>query len=530
MGKITIKREGHAEGDLEGLVFIYKHPDISTILADNPLKIYKQSEGRYIVKSTGMEFKANLVETKLEEDKARISYSAELSKPSWLPSTSIFFQLEGKQEGDLVVSSGKATVSAGRLSIFLLNTILRPALDAVGDAVWSIGKKAGARIQEDPESCIKKLPPEKQKILKNYLKKKKKSQKAKHTATLSVTPVSEYSHIRFTTSVPRHRSYSDKVPSEEVNHNLSHSFNALIGLATRYGRGVEEDIQSDKKDKDFYGRMIKLGNKLYSEYLPEKVKSYLTSTLDHQEDKQIAVEAEGRDSNLPWEFLHNGDDFLCLLSPLIRVPAESASSSSKANLDKVLIFAPHQYKGEEDLPQVQKESRAIYEMLKEETDLDPHLLSGTDATKDTLFNQLEGGEFSCLHFSGHSKYDSDYPRSSCLLTSDGGKIMVDDLARLSKKTKLELVFLNSCLSGKGSLDEVTGLSASFVRNGVPAAIGNQFIISDRSAAELAKSFYQNLLNKYGYAESLRRARIRVGRFSNWEDPAWAAPVLYSDIR
>lgn len=530
MGKITVRREVYTEGNIEDVYFLGKNIDISSNISGIAVDVEKIGKNKFLISKSGLEFRYELLEAQLDNKEVMISYSSELRHPKFLPSLFNYVKITGKHKAEGVLLSGKAIFNVGILGSFFVNVVFRSTLDDLGDSFWKGVRKSVETFNEDPVKSKSQVTDEQWKRIKDYLSKSRIRQKEKKYATLTFTPVNNSSYIRLATPV-KQKVKKGEITSKDINKEFSNSFNNLVDLATKIGRGKGETNQNYNSEIDFYSKMVKLGSKLYSDYLPQEVRANLTSTLDYPEDIYIAIEAEGRDSNLPWEFLHDGNDFLCLLTPIIRVPSVPKKSQTNFSLKKVLIFAPHKYEKRQNLPKVLEESKAIYNMLSKESELEPVLIKGKKATKENLLNRLKTDEFSCLHFSGHSEYHPNAPQTSFLRTSGGGRIRVDKLAlNFSKGSPFELVFLNSCLSGKGSIDDATGLAASFVKNGVPTAVGNQFIISDKSAAELAKSFYQNLLKNHDYGEALRKARLRVGQISNWDDPAWAAPVLYTDVQ
>ena len=183
---------------------------------------------------------------------------------------------------------------------------------------------------------------------------------------------------------------------------------------------------------------------------------------------------------------------------------------------------------ENDLPQASYEIQAVFSILK---DLGMHVevLSGHEFTKDHLFEALSNGNFDVFHYCGHSKYDGRVQGASHLDLSEGRKLRADELKRITRKSNLKIVYLNSCESAMamGSYTtSVTGLADVFVQNGVPCVIGTRWSISDRGARILGKSFYENLLVDGNPANALRTSRLEVGNQFDWEDPAWAAPILY----
>ena len=189
-----------------------------------------------------------------------------------------------------------------------------------------------------------------------------------------------------------------------------------------------------------------------------------------------------------------------------------------------------------DLDNIREETENLVKSIKKELEeVKIKEVSDQQATKENVIRELETGKYQVLHYSGHSGYNPEDPGQSYLLLCrenrhmEESKLIADELARLSVEGNLRLVFLNSCYSGKsGGLDEgVMGLADSFVRAGVPFVIGMMWRITDDGGLLLAKEFYRQLMKTKDPIGALSKARIVVGYVFNWEDPTWAAPVIYT---
>jgi CHAT domain-containing protein len=240
---------------------------------------------------------------------------------------------------------------------------------------------------------------------------------------------------------------------------------------------------------------------------------------------KLKIEAFGASSMYPWELMHDGDDFLCLKSATVRREAGSRTYEEMLDVKGVLVVASNPLG---DLENVEREANSVLNSIKRIGDIESKLLSGKDATKENVIKEIESGRYQVIHYSGHSNFDEKSPGNSYLLLKDGRKLKADELARLSKDKELHLVFLNSCLSGADKVDvfNVTGLSSAFVKSGVPNVIGMKWSISDYGATLLSEKFYEEYVKTKDPTEALRKARKSVGEATDWNDPAWAAPIIY----
>ena len=223
--------------------------------------------------------------------------------------------------------------------------------------------------------------------------------------------------------------------------------------------------------------------------------------------------------------MHDGDDFLCLKSDIVRLEAGSRTYKEILDVNGVLVVASNPLG---DLKNVEREANSVIDAIERIGGVESKLLSGRDASKENVIKEIESGKYQVIHYSGHSNFDEKFPGKSYLLLKDNRKLIADELARLSKDKELHLVFLNSCLSGADKVDvfNVTGLSSAFVKSGVPNVIGMKWSISDHGARLLSEKFYEEYVKTRDPAEALRKARKYVGEATDWNDPAWAAPILY----
>jgi len=164
-------------------------------------------------------------------------------------------------------------------------------------------------------------------------------------------------------------------------------------------------------------------------------------------------------------------------------------------------------------------------------------LTGAKVNRRSVISALESGQFSILHYSGHSVFDERHPSQSYLELPAGERLFLHEFAYLGGKAArhnlpLALVFLNSCESGKVSIDETSGRGMSMCRAlrhaGVDDVIGMLWNVADDAAAEFGSEFYKLLANseRISVPEIMRQTRRRVAMDRSWVDASWLAPVLY----
>jgi len=390
-------------------------------------------------------------------------------------------------------------------------------------------------IAKDSQTVMELLSNEQKNELKKCLEKMRKGDTVE--STLEIIPHNNKCSLEFVTSIPKYHRVKEDIELKETCPKCLDKFNNLIERGNTYhtiSRSTESSEKIEDISMDFNEKIKNLGNALYNEYISNtKIASGLNSMFDYSKkaDFRVRIEAAGYSSLLPWELLHDGDDFLCLKSSTYRAELGRYKSAEKElGIEGVLVVASNPLN---DLPNVEHEGKVILNSIKNISGIKTNLLSGHDASKANVIKEIETGAYQVLHYSGHSKFEERAPGSSYLLFEDGKHLRADELARLSKENDLKLVFLNSCSSGASAMDNdlfnIRGLASAFVKKGVPYVIGMKWRISDEGATLLSKKFYETyILDKdKDPMYALRRAREHVGNETDWKDPAWASPVIYA---
>jgi CHAT domain-containing protein/tetratricopeptide (TPR) repeat protein len=200
-----------------------------------------------------------------------------------------------------------------------------------------------------------------------------------------------------------------------------------------------------------------------------------------------------------------------VVAPL--VPQELSRSAGNLGIDPL-----------KRLPYTRQEAEAILGMVKKgrplkafDFDATPELLTG---------GSLRG--YHIIHIATHSLLDSREPELSGIVFSmvDSKGAPRDGFLRLYEIYNLGLdaglVVLSACETGAGKDvrgEGLLGITRGFMYAGVPQLVVSLWKVEDRSAAELMKRFYHQLLeNGHPPAEALRQAQL-----SMLGEPAWSAP-------
>jgi hypothetical protein len=343
--------------------------------------------------------------------------------------------------------------------------------------------------------------------------------------TGSVTAVRENGTMRVTFEAA---AATGVIPAERfklaptVRDELRSNQQLLVDLGVRLrspetARGPVADRESLR------GQLTQLGRYAYGHLLPRKTREVLESwRVDH-----VRLTIDEQLIDLPWEILHDGEDFLCLKYAIARrIYSEETTpvhhTARRASVKMLIVSDPT-----ENLPGADREGVELASLLHDSLDV-VHLSGRAISRRDFLLG-LE--EFDIIHYAGHATSDSENPDESCLLFHDGA-IRAFEIAGFLGKAAPQLVFLNACWSAAETARAdvypslVRGLGRTFLFAGVGAYVGYLIPVADDAATQFAITFYRTLRDGFSIGESVRRSRVALARSSGWTDLTWASAVLY----
>ncbi|MEZ4706012.1 MAG: CHAT domain-containing protein [Caldilineaceae bacterium] len=233
------------------------------------------------------------------------------------------------------------------------------------------------------------------------------------------------------------------------------------------------------------------------------------------------------DANLPWELLHDGDEFLSLkhvaarLPILVRAQAEYKLMRSNAKASCLLLCNPTG-----DLPAAEDEIAAIEDTLYAAKERVRYLtLYGANITTIQLQNLLAAEGYDLIHYAGHATPDA--------LHLADGHFSIDEI-RIALPNH-PIVVLNACATGRtqpgANMADITSgaqtLAAAFIEAGAPAVIGMLWPVPDETSRHFAQVLYRHLVDGHPVGQALWQSRLEMYR----RDPngiGWMAPVLYGN--
>lgn len=229
--------------------------------------------------------------------------------------------------------------------------------------------------------------------------------------------------------------------------------------------------------------------------------------------------------NLPWEYLHDGDDFLALnwRTPLSRLPWGLPASSLPLLGEPlrllVVIAAPLGLSEnmvlnnarEEDL--ILSATSAARRAGKMEVEFTPN---GSPEALDAALREIDPH---ILHFTGHGVFITAQDTGVLLMEQTDGRereVPNAEFANLLERRakSLRLIFLSACQSAVAARNEgYADLAPRLLEAGIPAVVAMQFSVFNKSAMEFGSTFYKGLADGDAVDAALTEARGLLARES-----------------
>jgi len=237
-------------------------------------------------------------------------------------------------------------------------------------------------------------------------------------------------------------------------------------------------------------------------------------------------------ATIPWEILYDAarSDYLCLLgqTALVRypeLPQQSLPLLVQPPLRVLVMVASPTDLDELDVGAEKRRLIEIFKELQTTRQVDLQWVSGQ--TWRDLLREVQHGPWHVFHFIGHGGFDPAQGEGVIALADELGRadlISATELARILQFAKLRLVVLNSCEGARGVADTPFASTAeTLVGRDIPAVVAMQYQISDDSAKEFARAFYDALTTGLPVDAAMAQARVALSVISRLE---WLVPVLY----
>jgi len=296
-------------------------------------------------------------------------------------------------------------------------------------------------------------------------------------------------------------------------------------------------ISSQLVRDDFH---INFGKHIFNLVFGDGIKTYYDQCLSKDQPLRIRIRIDetARELNdIPWEFLHDGENFLVTQADTLvsRLPLD-VEKKKKDQLNQALsmlvVISNPLNLPEHMVLNTEKEQEVILEALdklQRQRKLDIDFVD--DASLETIQDYLSEKDYHILHFTGHGVFDESQGKGFLLLEDAQGKMLNEENETigtiLQNHKSLRLVFLSACQSAKASNN--TGypfLARTLLKKGVPAVLSMQYSVLDRSATDFTGKFYHSLASGKSIDEALSDARLGLYVGENKNRVDFATPVLF----
>jgi hypothetical protein len=239
-------------------------------------------------------------------------------------------------------------------------------------------------------------------------------------------------------------------------------------------------------------------------------------------------------TSVPWEIVHDGDQFLTLASrsSVVRYLFDNASVrpfDQSGPLNILLVTA-----NPTDLPRLpglRDELQVIHGSLANLQRLGKvhRLKMLAHATSERLLAALDEN-YDIIHFMGHGAFINN--RGYLFFEDSNGKSNdkeAETFGDVLKRSQTRLLVLNACDTAIPSSEKsLIGVADAAHAAGVPAVVGMQQTILDGAATEFARAFYRTLAGLQPLEACLAAGRIAVKDKLGPDSAEWAIPVLFSN--
>jgi CHAT domain-containing protein len=249
--------------------------------------------------------------------------------------------------------------------------------------------------------------------------------------------------------------------------------------------------------------------------------------------KTLVFVLDGPLRNIPIAVLYDGKQYLIEKDYAIAVAPRIKLFSPKASKQKLYVQT-----GGVGIPQV-IDGKAFppIEKLKEELERISEKITTSQPLLDAEFTeiniqqQLQGGNFSAIHWKTHGVFSSD-PEETYIAAYQE-RLLAQDLNSLiqtgssSGTQPLELLVLSACETAQGDDRAVLGLAGIAVRTGARSVLSTLWVAKDAPNTEFMVRFYDEL-SKPGMtkAQAVHQAQLALIKEYGYTTPhIWATYVL-----
>ena len=339
---------------------------------------------------------------------------------------------------------------------------------------------------------------------------------------------------------------------EVCSNTFTHNPDKLIHIEPQWmlERGTRTLGEAMKTDEATADRppddklLIDYGQRLYAYLFGDgaKLHSFFEFNDAYRSEARLTLRLHPEAAalwSLPWEYLHDGTEFLSLNGRLLvhRMPHGMAGLKPPEGtppLRILVIIASPDNQAELDVERELAVMQDALDDLRRNNLVQVDYLD--DATLPALQDALSRTPYHVLHFTGHGAFDArDKQGKLCFENAVGQSDLIGPQELrplLIGQRDLRLIVLSACQSAKTSgLNAFDSVATGLLRADLPAVLAMQFSILDDSAIELARVFYAELARGRTPEEALRQTRLALRHLDGLRPPDarrfdWGVPALY----
>ncbi|RMD97731.1 MAG: CHAT domain-containing protein [Calditrichaeota bacterium] len=239
--------------------------------------------------------------------------------------------------------------------------------------------------------------------------------------------------------------------------------------------------------------------------------------------------------DIPFELLHDGNDFLCLSRCVGRQIAMVRGARELEKIQDPQIKALVVGDPTDDLKYARKEARAIAKFLKKHGAAVDLLVGSKEATLEAFADHLLNNQYHLIHFSGHGYFDHNDPALSGLLFKGESKLRTFKVEEFRYIQAPSFFFLNACEAASAEKETtreftqgrlIQNLAIGTLEAGACGCLAPMWKVPDKPAKDFAIHFYELLLQGEMVGEALRQSRLYIKNAS--PSDLWASWILFSN--
>jgi CHAT domain-containing protein len=330
---------------------------------------------------------------------------------------------------------------------------------------------------------------------------------------IRVTPFKEGSALESTIKTSRTCPFHSGLVAERAREVL-----ALLSRANAGSRGL-------------LPQLVAAGRAIYVDLLP----GFLKEKLEEASARNLALHLDRPLLGIPWELLHDGDQFLGRRFRIGRLVSQQEGGATlqramSAPLSVLIVADPTG-----DLPGARREAEELSAALEGVGPFGRLTMLVGDVSLRTVRDELGGHDV--LHFAGHAEGGGAGAAGGLRLRD--GELTPALLDQLRGRVDFPgLVFLNGCTSsdeaqrlaaGAAPLAAgLAGVASALLLGGSRHVLGTLWEVRDEIARLCATSFYRRLAAGDTIGAALAGARDAIIASHGEGSLLWAAHVLYGD--